>query len=91
MIRRFFRKYLSIVFILATFLGVLHHHNDLKQHSDCKICTLQSSIAHADTPVDVVYLTKLDIYAESILIKLTNLHSKELTNLLYARAPPSFS
>jgi len=77
--------------MVATLMGVLHHHNDLKQHSDCKICTVQSSIANADTPVDVVYLTKLDIYIEFISTELTNLHSKVQQNSLNARAPPFFS
>ncbi|MEN4053698.1 MULTISPECIES: hypothetical protein [Sulfurimonas] len=91
MISRFLRKYLSIVFVLATLMGTMHHHNDLKQHSDCQICTIQSSIAHADTPVDVVYLTQLDIYRESIVTQLTTLHDKQSENPLHARAPPFFS
>ena len=91
MIHRFFRKYLSIIFVLATMLGAVHHHNDLKQHSDCKICTVHSNFVHADTPVDVVYLTQLDIYSESIITKLITLHAKAEKNSLYARAPPFFS
>jgi hypothetical protein len=90
MIRRFFRKYLSIVFAVATLMGAMHHHNDLKQHSDCKICTVQSNIAHADTPVDAVYLTQLDIYRESITTQLVSLHSKTVQSTLHARAPPFF-
>ena len=72
-------------------MGVFHHHNDLKQHPDCKICMLQSSIANADTPVDVVYISQLDIPSESIIVKLTNLHSKKITNFFNARAPPKIS
>jgi hypothetical protein len=91
MMNRFFRKYLSIVFVLATLMGVFHHHNDLKQHSDCQICTIQSSISDADTPVETVYLTQLDIFRESIVTELTDLHTTELQNQLHARAPPFFS
>ena len=91
MIHKFFRKYLSIIFIFATLLGVFHHHNDLKQHNDCQICTIQSSIANADTPVDVLYLSNIEIIHESILTKLVNLHSKTTQNFLNARAPPSLS
>lgn len=72
-------------------MGVFHHHNDIKQHSDCKICLLQSSIANADTPVDVVYLSHLDIKSESIVVALNNLHSKKTPNYLNARAPPHIS
>ena len=91
MITRFFRKYLSIIFILATLVGVFHHHDDLKQHNDCQICLLQSNIANADTPVDVVYLSQLDIAHEAIVVKLANLHGKRIKNTLNARAPPHIS
>ncbi len=90
MIRRFLRKYLSIVFMLATLLGAMHHHNDLKQHNDCQICTIQSNIVNADTPVDVVYLTQLDIYAESIVAEFENLHAQKFTIHFFSRAPPFF-
>lgn len=91
MINRFFRKYLSIIFVFATLMGVFHHHHDLKQHNDCQICSIQSSIANADTPVDVVYLSQLDIASESIVVKFINLHSKKTKNYLNARAPPYIS
>jgi len=91
MINRFFKKYLSIIFIIATFIGVFHHHSDLKQHNDCKICTIQSSIANADTPVDVVYITNLDLFYDSIVSPLQNLHVKKISYQLQARAPPKIS
>jgi len=87
----FLKKYLSILFLLATLLGEMHHHNDLKQHNDCKICAIQASMANADTPVDVVYVTKIDIFHEAISKQLTNLHALKLTNPLNARAPPHLS
>jgi len=85
------RKYFSIVFIVAIFMGVFHHHNDLKQHSDCKICTIATNMAHADTPTDIVYLTNLDIFHETIVAKLISLHSNKIQNQLQARAPPNNS
>jgi len=88
MINRFFKKYLSIIFIVATFMGVFHHHNDLKQHNDCKICMVQSSLTHVDTPVDAHYLTDLEIFTESILTPLVSLHVKQVDNFIQARAPP---
>ncbi len=72
-------------------MGVFHHHHDLKQHNDCKICTVQSSLAHADTPVEVHYLTKLEILHESIFTPLASLHVKKVHNQLNARAPPKIS
>ncbi len=88
MIHRFLKKYLSIIFLLASFMGVFHHHNDLKQHNDCKICMVQSSLAHADTPVAVHYLTKLELSTESILTPLVSLHVRQVFNFIQARAPP---
>ena len=76
---------------MATFMGVFHHHNDLKQHNDCKICTLQSSIANADTPVDVVYVSNIEIFAESIVTPLVNLHVRKIYNQFKVRAPPKIS
>jgi len=85
---KFLHKYFSIIFIIATLMGVFHHHNDLKIHNDCQICTIQSSIADADTPSQTPYFTQLDILHDILVPKLICLHSKTLTNPLHARAPP---
>ena len=66
----FLKKYLSILFLASTLLGSMHHHNDLKQHNDCKICTIKASMSNADTPVDVLYVTQLDIFHEAIIKQL---------------------
>jgi len=83
------KEYISLIFIVATFIGVFHHHNDLKQHNDCQICTIQSSIADADTPVEAIYFTRLDIKPDDIVKTSKSIYSKTLTNPLKARAPPS--
>ncbi len=88
---RWIRRYFSIVFVLATLLGVMHHHDGYKIHNDCKICTINSNIVDGDTPVETLYLTKLELKSESILTKLQNLHSKKHYNTLQARAPPKIS
>jgi len=69
-------------------MGVLHHHNDFVQHDDCQICTIQSSIADTDTPVEVLYFTRLNIRVKSIAQSPRILHSRTVTNPLKARAPP---
>ena len=91
MINRFFRKYLTIIFITATFMGVFHHHNDLKQHNDCKICIIQSNLAQVDTPVEVQYLTSLELLNESIATAHISLHVKQVHNYFQVRAPPKIS
>ncbi len=91
MIIAFFKKYLSIFFILATFMGVFHHHDDLKQHNDCQICTIQSNISNADTPTQTVYLTQIEQLSESVLTKLESFENSKIISTLKARAPPTIS
>ena len=81
-------KYFSIIFIIATLMGVFHHHNDLQIHNDCQICTIQSSIANADTPSKTAYFTKLNILHDNLTLKLITSDSNTLTYPLHARAPP---
>ena len=91
MITRFLKKYLSIVFILALFVGSFHHHDDTIAHDDCQICTIHSNLLNADLPTEVHYLTQIEIRPEAIQTNLLNLHLDTTTKLLHARAPPSFS
>jgi len=85
---KFLHRYFSIIFIIATLMGVFHHHNDLKIHNDCQICTIQASIANADTPIQTPYFTQLDILHDNLIVKLISLDSKTIINPLHARAPP---
>jgi len=85
------RKYFSIIFIVAMFMGAFHHHNDLKQHNDCQVCTIQTNIANGDLPTESVYFTSLEIIREAISTKLTNICQNRPQNQLNARAPPKIS
>ena len=87
--KSFKKEYLTLIFIVATFMGVFHHHDDLKQHNDCQICIIQSSIADADTPIEAIYFTLLNIKPEAVVKTPKTIYSKTLTNPLKARAPPS--
>lgn len=88
---QFFKNYFSIIFVVASLIGVFHHHNNLQAHSDCQICTIQSSIADADTPVQTFYLSTLKHISESTLTPLFSLIQKKNTHSLQARAPPHIS
>jgi len=88
---KFFKNYFSIIFVVATLMGVFHHHDNLKPHNDCQICTIQSSIADADTPVEKFYLSTLEQNSEATLTPLFSLIQKELDSTLQARAPPFIS
>jgi len=91
MLYRFFKKYLSSIVLFAALLGSMHHHHDLKVHSDCKICVIHAKLLNTDTPSDPVYLSKLTIYKEAIRSELFVVHKSRLNCTLHPRAPPSFS
>ncbi len=85
------RKYFSIVYLLATLLGALHHHDDLKQHNDCKICLVKSTLSHADTPDTAVVLPPVDFLSAPVPGRLTVTVIARIPTSLQARAPPKFS
>jgi len=84
-------RYISIIVILASFMGSFHHHNDLKQHNDCKICTIQQNVTDIDTPVDVSYLTLLTLVSEATLATLPSFQLEKQNFTFSVRAPPLFS
>jgi hypothetical protein len=84
-------KFFSIVFVLATMMGVFHHHDDLKPHTECQICTIQSSIADADTPSQTLYLSKIEFFSASTASQFPNNHAYKQLITFKARAPPVFS
>jgi len=84
-------KYISIIFVIATFMSGLHHHNDLQKHSDCQICTIQNSLTDIDTPSNVNYVTSLFIESQETLTDLKNFQLAQKHLTFSARAPPLFS
>lgn len=88
---KFIRRYISTLFIVAMSMGVFHHHNDLKQHNNCQICTISHNLVDIDTPIEVSYLTTLTLKSDSITAKLADLHQKAVISTLQVRAPPLFS
>ncbi len=91
MIKRWLKKYFSIIFVLSTMLGILHHHDDLKIHNDCQLCVIQSNLLSADTPPDVSYLTEINFVSEATVGSLFDLVTIEKQTYLHARAPPKNS
>jgi len=84
-------KYISIIFIIATFMGTLHYHNDIQEHNDCQICTIQNDLTNVDTPSDVEYVQSDLIQNKAILTSLKNFQQQKNTFTFSARAPPLFS
>jgi len=75
--------------VFTTLLSAAHHHNDLKKHTDCQICTLSFSLEHqdsVDTPryVPTLYFSK-EIDAAYFLS-----YDSQLLFSYRSRAPPFF-
>ena len=88
MVKRFLRKYLVVVFVLATLVGAFHHHEDAKIHNDCKICVIHSNLVNIDTPSEAVYLSLLTLSGEAIVTPFANLFERSLHHTYLSRAPP---
>ena len=88
MFQEFVKKYIGLIFIISTFFAVFHHHNDVKQHTECQICVIQSSLAEADTPSDTIYFTKLELFSEATKSDLPQFTFAKCNAPLRARAPP---
>jgi len=91
MIKRWLSKYFATVFVLATLMGVFHHHSDLQTHEDCQICVIASSIADGDTPIQREYLSELSKVFYTPRVNFTILYIDEVYNPLNSRAPPKHS
>ena len=88
MIKTFFKRYLGIVFIVATLMGSFHHHNDLKQHNNCPICIINANLFSGDETPKVTYLQDIEFISEAITKALKTLHDIKLVKSLKARSPP---
>jgi hypothetical protein len=80
--------YISFIFIIATLLGVMHHHNDLQEHQDCKVCVVQSDIFNADIPVDTIYVQNLFFNKKDYIDFSLSLSNKKTHTYAQVRAPP---
>ena len=84
-------KFISIIFVFATLMASTHHHDDFKSHADCQICTIETTLSLADTPVDVFYLGELYIINEAVVGFLDDIVIQKEHYNFSARAPPFFS
>jgi len=86
--KRFFTKYLLGVVVFSMLLGVMHHHNDLKEHSDCKICVVQSNILNGDTPQKISYVEDINHIDTFARFDFANLYKPFVKKYFFSRAPP---
>lgn len=82
------RTLLGILFIVATLLGAMHHHEDLKSHNDCQVCALQLDLLDGDIPSEPVYLQEISSYSSPIIVQQKILHVTLVPSNTSARAPP---
>jgi hypothetical protein len=83
-------KFAVVWLLLATFAGVLHHHNDLKTHVDCSICTIQSNLADADVPQEFILAQIQNLSFEIINLK-ESVCCFSVNSTYLSRAPPKIS
>ena len=90
MIKTWFHKYITTLFVLAALMGVFHHHNDMQVHEDCQICTVQSNIVDADipSPTQYIFFAKLTLTGVSYI---KNPHLYQTFTSVQARSPPEYS
>ncbi|WP_457595165.1 hypothetical protein [Hydrogenimonas sp.] len=85
-----FATLLSALLLAGMLLGSTHHHDDLKTHADCLVCTLQGNLSSADTPAGVSLAA-----VPNPVPPLAYTHRAELSSFdnatLFARAPPTLS
>jgi len=87
--KHFVKVYISIVFLVMTFIGSFHHHDDLAQYDDCQLCVIISHSSCADVPTDTVFLSKVIHILESIPPKYQNLYRFIKITNVHSRAPPN--
>ena len=84
------KKLLASLFLVATFLGAFHHHDDTGVHQDCPIHILEASIISGDITLESL-LEKIDI-AYQVPLETIDQHRDTSVNFTYfGRAPPYFS
>jgi len=91
MIKRWLRTHVTIVFVLATLLGVLHHHDDMEVHEDCQICTIQSNITDGDISRENPSHISLKLASDAGIAYEELFHTCTIFASLHARAPPKYS
>ena len=89
--QNFILRYLGIILIFATFITTLHQHNDLQEHTDCQICTIQNTLDVIDTPLDVIYVSSLSLPSYPIFTDLNKSPYNNKLSTYNSRAPPLFS
>jgi hypothetical protein len=87
--KRFRHFFVALTLVFTTLLSATHHHNDLKKHTDCQICTLSFSLEHQDSVDTPSYVPTL-YSSKEITVAYFVSYTFELIFPHNSRAPPSF-
>ncbi|WP_153015094.1 hypothetical protein [Sulfurovum riftiae] len=87
---RFIKKFLASLFLAATFLGAVHHHDDTGIHHDCPIYILNAGIVSPDLPRDTL-LGEIETVYRVLLLPVPSYAEKRVYTTYFGRAPPHFS
>jgi hypothetical protein len=82
------KNFFAALFIAATLLSATHHHNDLKKHTECLVCSVNINLQNLDTGKSAELLPSLHIYKETPQSPLFKGEEKELHLSYRSRAPP---
>jgi hypothetical protein len=88
--KRFRHLFVVFALLFTTLLSATHHHNDLKKHADCQVCTLSFSFEHQDSVATPSYVPTL-YSSKEITAAYALPYSLQLIFSYNSRAPPQFS
>ncbi len=78
------------MFLVATFLGAFHHHDDTGLHQDCPIHILEASLVSGDIPLTSL-LGKIEIVYQILPEAIVTHTDTSVYFGYFGRAPPYFS
>lgn len=87
---RFIKKFLAVLFLTATFLGAVHHHEDTGIHHDCPIHILNAALVSPDLPRESI-LDEIKTVYQIVLLSALEHSAKTVYFSYFGRAPPLFS
>ena len=85
----YIKKLLASLFLVATFLGAFHHHNDIGVHQDCPIHILEASLVSGDIPLLSLF-EKVDIAYPAPAGSISIYIDTSVNSGYFGRAPPCF-
>jgi len=87
---RFMKKFLASLFLAATFLGAVHHHDDAGIHHDCPIHILNTTLVAPDLSRETL-LDEIKVVYPAVSSPILEYSAYTAYFSYFGRAPPLFS